>query len=114
MQLSVLTYPNVQGTLTHVLPTNLCSTFFQTVLDIFLFVPLVVPQTTDEIIQGFFEPGMQLEGMLFGADERMRTSWGSGPQSWLLVEGNRRQNSYRCGNGILQAQNRYPTIQVQQ
>ena len=44
--------------LTHVLAANLCTAFFQTVLDVFLLVPLVIPQASDEVVEGFLEPVM--------------------------------------------------------
>jgi hypothetical protein len=71
MFLSVLPSSHVPGSLTHVLPSDLCATFFQTVLDILFLVPLVVAQTSNEVIQGLFEPATQSEGKLFGARERI-------------------------------------------
>lgn len=44
--------------LTHVLAANLCAAFFQAILDVFLLVPLVVPQASDEVVEGFLEPAM--------------------------------------------------------
>lgn len=41
---------------THVLAANLGATFFQAVLDVFLFVALVVPQPSDEVVKRLFEP----------------------------------------------------------
>lgn len=54
--------------LTHILSTNLCAAFFQTVLDVFLLVSLVVPQASDEVVEGFLKPAllsayMSLEGV---------------------------------------------------
>lgn len=37
--------------LTHILPSNLGATFSQAVLDVFLLVPLVIPQAADQVVQ---------------------------------------------------------------
>jgi hypothetical protein len=47
----------VEYTLTHVLPTDFCSTFFQAVLYVCLLIALVVPQSPYEVVEGFFKPG---------------------------------------------------------
>jgi hypothetical protein len=46
----------VEYRLTHVLPTNFCPTFFQAVLYVCLLVALVVPQSSYEVVEGFFKP----------------------------------------------------------
>jgi hypothetical protein len=69
--LSVLPSSHVPGSLTHVLPSDLCATFFQTILYILFLVPLVVAQTSNEVIQGLFEPTTRSEGKLFGARGRI-------------------------------------------
>ncbi|KAK1989421.1 hypothetical protein LZ30DRAFT_139616 [Colletotrichum cereale] len=43
--------------LTHVLPANLCAAFFQAVLYVLALVALMVPQASDEVVEGFLEPG---------------------------------------------------------
>ena len=42
---------------THVLTANFGAAFFQAVLDVFLFVALVVPQPSNEVVKRLFEPG---------------------------------------------------------
>jgi hypothetical protein len=49
-----------QWSLTHVLPSDFCSAFLQTVLDILLLIALMVPQTSDEVVQGFLKPAKVL------------------------------------------------------
>lgn len=44
--------------LTHVLAANFGAAFFQTILNIFLLVPLMISQTSDEVVEGFLEPAM--------------------------------------------------------
>ena len=41
---------------THILAANLGAAFFQTVLNVFPLVALVVPQASDEVVQRFLEP----------------------------------------------------------
>ncbi len=50
--------------LTHVLAANLGPAFFQTVLYVFLLVSLVVPQPSDEVVEGFLEPAVSLSAGL--------------------------------------------------
>ena len=64
--------------LTHILPSNLCPTFFQTVLDVLLLVSLVVSQTSNEVIQGLFEPGIMLDGSVC-CGRSLHTSWSACP-----------------------------------
>lgn len=42
--------------LTHVLAADFGATFFQAVLDVLALVALVIPQTSDEVVEGLFEP----------------------------------------------------------
>lgn len=51
--------------LTHVLAADLCTAFFQTVLNVFLLVPLVIPQASDEVVEGFLEPAIVSAATLF-------------------------------------------------
>lgn len=44
--------------LTHVLAANFGAAFFQTILNVFLLVPLMIAQTSDEVVEGFLEPAM--------------------------------------------------------
>ncbi len=53
-QLNVLVRNSIP--LTHIRASNFCPTFFQAVLNVFLFVTLVVSQASDEVVEGFFEP----------------------------------------------------------
>jgi hypothetical protein len=46
----------------------------------------VIPQTSNEVIQGFLEPGRSSERKQFPADIELRTSWKSCPQNRLAVE----------------------------
>lgn len=41
---------------THILAANLFAAFFQTVLDVLLLMSLVIPQASDEVVEGFLEP----------------------------------------------------------
>ncbi len=41
---------------THILAADFGAAFFQTVLDVFPLVALVVPQASDEVVQRFLEP----------------------------------------------------------
>ena len=41
---------------THILTANFGAAFFQTVLNVFPLVALVVPQASDEVVQRFLEP----------------------------------------------------------
>ncbi len=47
---------------THILAANFGAAFFQTVLDVFPLVALVVPQASDEVVQRFLEPGWHQHG----------------------------------------------------
>lgn len=47
----------------------------------------MIPQTSNEVIQGFLEPGTSSERMQFAADVELRTSWKACSQSQLAVEG---------------------------
>lgn len=65
---------------THILTANFGAAFFQTVLDIFPLVALVVPQTSDEVVQRFLEPGRHHQ---HGGSRR--TSGTAGRRTWRKV-----------------------------
>ena len=46
-----------EATRTHVLAPNLLATFFQAVLYVLALVALVISQASDEVVEGFLEPG---------------------------------------------------------
>jgi hypothetical protein len=103
--LSILDYLRVQETLTHVLPSNLCPTFFQTVLDVFLLVSLVVPQTSNEVVEGLFEPSIKLDGKPgtgnWGMAHILKVLPLVGWQYRLSKGGNRGRSAYKCTGGML-------------
>ena len=47
----------------------------------------MIPQTSNEVIQGFLEPGRSSERKQFAANVELRTSWKFCPQNRLAVEG---------------------------
>ena len=61
---------------THVLTANLGATFFQAVLDVFLFVALVVPQPSNEVVKRLFEPGrLSASASRFGVSSFELEGW---------------------------------------
>ena len=50
--------PVSSSALTHVLAANFGPAFFQAALYVFFLVSLVVPQPSDEVVEGFLEPAI--------------------------------------------------------
>ena len=89
--------------LTHVLRPDFCLAFFQTVLDIPPLVSLVVPQTSDEVVKGLFEPFEALATIYeSGAGSSLEGAHGDdGCLSLLSVRGIIGGNSYQDSGGIM-------------